>query len=85
MAGRSAGLTLSAAPAEAYPGQLCSAVTTAPFFAYPGGPWQYSVSPGGGVRDESTYYQFYNGTWYHFGHGNGHSNQWFRLYDTTCG
>jgi hypothetical protein len=78
------GLAVAAAPANATAGQLCSARSgDAPFFAYPGGPWEYTVAAGGGIRDDGGV-QIYGGTTYHFGHGNGHSSAWFRLSDSTC-
>ena len=77
------GMVVAAAPAGAYAGQLCSARVNAPFFLYPGGPWQYTVPAGGGIRDDGGV-QIYNGVTYHYGHGNGHSSEWFRLADSTC-
>lgn len=77
-------LGVATAPAYATAGELCSARSGgAPFFAYPGGPWVYTVAAGGGIRDDGGV-QIYNGVTYHFGHGNGHSSAWFRLYDSTC-
>lgn len=80
-----AGVAMIAVPANASPGELCQArAGGAPFFAFPGGPWEYTVDAGGGIRDDGGAYS-YNGTMYHTGHGNGHSTFWFRLSDSTCG
>lgn len=77
---------VAAAPAQAYQGELCNARSGgAPFFDYPGGPWRYTVPAGGGIREEGEYGIIYtNGIEYRFGHGNGHTNLWFRLPDSTC-
>ncbi|WP_333769475.1 hypothetical protein [Streptomyces sp. IBSBF 2435] len=82
-----AGGLLAAAPAGATANTAnCSAVNTAPFYSSPGGgdsTWVYSVAPGGGISDTGNV-ALVNGTWYHLGHGNGHSDAWFRQADTTC-
>ncbi|WP_329173346.1 hypothetical protein [Streptomyces sp. NBC_01477] len=73
-----AGATADTATCYVKPG------VTAPFYASPGGnDWVYSVGPGGGINFNG-YGQYVNGTWYYYGNGNGHSDAWFRQYDTTC-
>jgi len=77
-------MTVTAFSANATAGELCSARSgDAPFWTEPGGSWVYTVPAGGGIRDDGGVIN-YNGTTYHYGHGNGHSSAWFRLADSTC-
>jgi hypothetical protein len=78
---------VAAAPADASPNTAnCTTQpgVTVPFFGHPGGgDWVYSVSPGGGIFFTGNFAAV-NGVLYYQGHGNGHTDAWFRQADTTC-